>query len=428
MLDFKMKKIFRCALFFVFLISGLSCKKDITDLPLTDYNNIFTVEGPILSGDSTIIHLSRTTRITGNKTAKAELNAIASVESDQNQLYPLTEKGDGTYVLGVTNFDPAHKYRLNIKTADTKIYQSDFVNLKITPAIDSVYYKPESDKKINFYVNTHDANKSTRYYRWDYKETWSYTSLYQAFWQYKNGKISAIAPYGADDIFGCFRTAISNQIIVGMSADDNINNQIVGSLSAETEKISRVYVMQLRQYALTEAAYNYYNTLQSSFDQLPASTKGNIHCISVPTEQVSGFVSVSTVSNKQVSVRGSETDLRRPDPYGVINWGPNAIVPHYYASYYFPGPSIDECATNSFFVAPSVTLSDRVNQFLASGENLLIDADRYRPSGEAFAVPVFPDAQQGVNYQFYFAPKKCVDCRLKGGTNIRPSYFPPQYY
>ncbi len=424
-----MKKKIKCALLFLFLISGLSCKKkDMSDLTITDYTNTLTIEGPILSGDSTIIHLSRTTRVAGNKTATTELNAIVSVESDQNQTYPLQEKGDGTYVLGVTNFDPNRKYRLNVKTADTKLYQSDFVNLKIAPAIDSVYYKTESDKKISFYVNTHDATKSSRYYRWDYKETWSYTSLYQAFWQYKNGKISAIVPFSSDDIFGCFKTAISNQVVVGMSADDNINNQLVGSLSAETEKISRVYVMQLRQYALTEAAYSYYNTLQSSVDQLQASTNGNIHCISVPTELVSGFVSASTVSNKQLNVRGSETGLRRPDPYGTINWGPNAIVSHYYASYYFPGPNINECSANSFFVAPSVTLVDRVNQFLASGDNLLIDADRYRPSGDAFAVPVFPDAQQGVNYQFYFAPKQCVDCRLKGGTNIKPSYFPSHYY
>jgi hypothetical protein len=413
---------------------GLSCKKKDVPALLTEYNNLLTVEGPILSGDSTIIRLSRTTRLTDGTTVKAELNAIVAVENDQNQLYPLTEKGGGSYVLGVTNFGITRKYRLNIKTADSKVYQSDFVIMKITPAIDSVYYKPESEKKINFFVNAHDAAKNTRYYRWDYKETWSYTSLHQAFWQYKNGIISAIAPFSNDDVFGCFRTAKSNQVVVASSADDVISNQAIGSLPAETEKISRVYVMQLRQYALTEAGYSYYNTLQSTqntasaSDQLSSSTKGNIHCVTVPAEPVSGFVSVSTVSNKQLNVRGSETGLRRPDPYGTINWGTTALNPHYYASYYFPGPTIDECAPNSFFVAPSITLTDRVNQFIASGDNLLIDHDRNRPSGDAFAVPVFPDAQQGVNYQFYFAPKRCVDCRFKGGTNIRPSYFPAQYY
>jgi hypothetical protein len=25
---------------------------------------------------------------------------------------------------------------------------------------------------------------------------------------------------------------------------------------------------------------------------------------------------------------------------------------------------------------------------------------------------------------YYYAPKSCIDCRLRGGTNIRPAYFP----
>ena len=415
------------------LLLLLACKKQFKPQLTSISTNFLAVDGPILSGDSTIIRISRTTGVSDTTRIKAELKAIISIESDQNQLYTLTEKGKGLYVLGVTNFNTARKYRLNIKTADGKIYQSDFVPMKITPPIDSVYSKQQTDKSINYYVHTHDATNNTRYYRWDYKETWSYTSLYQSFYQYKNGKITFIAPYGPDDIFGCFRTANSNQVFVGSSAklgQDIISNQLIGGIAAGSEKISRVYVMQLRQYALTEDGFKYYQALKSNtenlgsiFDPLPSFIKGNIHCVSAPNESVLGFISASTVTTKQINTRGSDLPLRVKDIYGEIPWAPY----HYYAAYYFPLPDTTTCKAKSFFSSPFTSFPSRVTQFLSTGSDLLIDRSSAAP-GDSYPTPLMPDAEYGVGYKFYYAPKNCVDCRLKGGTNVRPPYFPlPSY-
>src|SRR5476651_983186 len=112
---------------------SISCKKPFNPSLNTVVTNFLAVDGPIISGDSTFITLSRTTKLSDTTQNKAELKAIVSVENDHNTLFPLIEKGKGIYVLGVTNFDPSRTYRLNIKTSDGKIYQSDFVPLKITP-------------------------------------------------------------------------------------------------------------------------------------------------------------------------------------------------------------------------------------------------------------------------------------------------------
>src|SRR3954467_12121339 len=95
----------------------ISCKKQYKPTLATVSTNFLAVDGPIISGDSTFIRLSRTTSLSDTTQNKAELKATISVENDQNTLYPLIEKGKGLYVLGMINFDANRKYRLNIKTS-----------------------------------------------------------------------------------------------------------------------------------------------------------------------------------------------------------------------------------------------------------------------------------------------------------------------
>jgi len=402
----------------------ISCKKPFNPHLASVATNFLAVDGPILSGDSTIITLSRTTSLSDTTQQKAELKAIISVENDQGTLYPLTEKGKGVYTLGVTTFDPGRTYRLDIKTTDGKIYQSDFVPMKVTPPIDSIYFNQNSAATVLFYVNAHDATNNTRYYRWDYKETWSVVPLYQSFYEFKNPQVVPIIPDGPDAINVCFQTDLSNQIFIGSSAklaQDVIANQQLGGLANGSVKIGHVYVMQLRQYALTEDGYNYYQNIKTNtedlgsiFDAQPSTTIGNIHCITSPTDMVIGFISASTVTSKQFNLHSNDLQLKAPDPYGDVAWQPY----HYYSSYYFPPPDIDVCNYNSMVTTyPVSSLTSSQIRTLAKGDSLIFDG---------ILLPPGPGA--GNNIAYFYAPKNCVDCRLKGGTNIRPAYFPLPAY
>ncbi len=391
-----------------------SCKKVYTPQLVGVTTNFLAVDGDIISGDTTFIRLSRTTKLTDTTTIKPELKAIVSVESDQNALYPLTEKGKGSYILGVTNFDKNRKYRLNIKTSDGKVYQSDFVPMKVTPPIDSIYIKQTQPNEITFYADSHDGTNNTRYYRFDYKDTWMYVPLYPTIYQYKNGLINHVPPYSANDIGHCFRFSTSTELVVGSTvklSQDVLKQQPVFSLTNESQKIAQTYVIHLREYALTKEGFEFYEKLKKNTEQIgtildpqPTFLTGNIHCVSSPNEIVIGFISASTVSVKQFNLYLNDNPIAPPEVNVNID-GINRFaypLPYYEncKSFAFTGPAVADLNVQppSFYI--------RANKSLATGDSLLYD--------------IIP----GRSYTYLYAPKPCVDCRLRGGTNIKPSYYP----
>src|SRR6185437_7203202 len=118
------------------ILFALACKKAFMPaLSASDNGSYLVIEGTISgAADSTIIKLSRTKKIDTLKTIIPELNATIVVESDANTPYPLSATATaGAYACAPITLDPAHKYRLRIKTADSKEYLSDFVAVKNAP-------------------------------------------------------------------------------------------------------------------------------------------------------------------------------------------------------------------------------------------------------------------------------------------------------
>jgi len=398
------------------LTAYLACKKPFNPQLASVATNFLAVDGPIISGDTTFITLSRTTSLSDTTQNKAELKAIISVENDQGMLYTLTEKGKGQYFLPVTNFDIARQYRLDIKTTDGKIYQSDFVPMKVTGPIDTIYYQTNGYLNVQFFLNAHDPTNNTRYYRWDYQEVWQYNSWYEAFYDYTNGQIVNIndANFLNNTSYYCYRHDYSNQIFVGSSANlsqDVITKQLLSSVPDTSQKISEIYALVVHQYALTEDGFKYYQNLKANtenlgsiFDPQPSTTMGNIHCITSPTDVVIGFVSVSTVSQKVASFRYSQL--------GVLNLGSTAPL-NPVNDFYYGAPPGGQCGSTELLFAPASTYNARVQQALSSGNYLVYDQDIILP---------------GPGWVGYlYAPKACVDCSYAGGTKTRPSYFPPPY-
>ena len=84
-----MKRIIYTLLIFTAFTGIYSCKKVYTPQLVSVATNFLAVDGGIISGDSTFIRLSRTTKLTDTSQIKAELKAIVTVDSDQKELYPL---------------------------------------------------------------------------------------------------------------------------------------------------------------------------------------------------------------------------------------------------------------------------------------------------------------------------------------------------
>jgi len=390
-----MKRWQNCGLI-ILLIAG--CKKPFT-LPalISDNNKYLVIEGVISSSDSTFIKLSRTKKVDTLKTIIPEDGAHVSVESDANGSYALTEINAGTYAAAPLNLDGAHKYRLRVKTADGKEYASDFVAVKNAPPIDSVGFAAKANG-VQIYVNTHDDANATRYYRWDYTETWQFHSKYVSAY-YSNGD-SILGRQASQQVHNCFGNDVSGTVAVASSAKlthDVIYQSPIALIPANSEKIETKYSILVKQYALTSDAYTFWDNLQknterlgSIFDVLPSETESNFHCISNPAELVVGYLSVGNVTSKRIFISASQ------------------LLPSYSAQY----PCA--CELDTAYESPDPKIPGE-----RSIGVLIPKSSPYMPVSGLF-IP--PDNPFGGPNAYTFSTILCADCTVRGTTST-PSFW-----
>jgi hypothetical protein len=255
--------IYRKLLIFLTVIFLFGCKEPFEpNLPSVP-QGFLVVEGFINAQGPTQIQLSRSTPMEQKKTLKPELNASVKIEGDDNTSFALSNMPGGLYTSNTLPINSSRKYRLRIKTKDAKEYLSDFVEVKITPAIDSVSWK-EEEKGVQIYANTHDPLNKTIYYRYDYDETWEINSAYQAFYKavIVPGGNFVIRPITSSDpqIYWCWKYDTSKSILLASSAKlekDIIHLKPLLFIPTEDERIGVRYSIQVRQYALDKEGYEF---------------------------------------------------------------------------------------------------------------------------------------------------------------------------
>jgi len=204
-------------------------------------------------------------------------------------------------------------YRLSITTADGKVYLSDFVPANVSPPIDSIGFKT-ANNNLQVYVNTHDPNNATHYYRWDYNETWEFHAEYPS--NYITNGTEIVFRTAAQNIYQCWSNDISTNIELASSAklsQDVIYQNPLLTIPSTSEKIETRYSILLKQYAMTSAGYNYYSLLKqnteelgSIFDAQPSTLTGNIHCTTNPTIPVIGYVTAGTYAMKRIYINSTQ--------------------------------------------------------------------------------------------------------------------------
>jgi hypothetical protein len=292
----------------------IGCKKPYNPPAITAPGSYLVVEGIINAGtDSTIIKLSRTVNLLAATTINPETGAIVAVQSSTNISYPLTETSTGHYAVAGINLDITKQYRLSIKTTNNQQYLSAFVPVQITPPIDSVGFTVQANG-IQIYLNTHDPNNNTHYYRWDYGETWQFHAEYESEF-ITNGK--AIVPRTISQaIYSCFGHDTSSSILLGSSAklkQDIIYQAPITTVASTSEKLETKYSILLNQYALTGDAFNFWTNLKTNteelgsiFDAEPSNINGNIHNVANSAEPVIGYISACTVQSKRVFITSGQ--------------------------------------------------------------------------------------------------------------------------
>lgn len=387
-----------------FIIVG--CKKPYNPPAINSAKSYLVVEGVLNSGpDSTIIKLSHTVNLSAKTTYNPVLGGTVTIESDQNNVYPLQEIGGGKYAIPALNLDSTRKYRLRMLVSGEQ-YLSDFVPVVNTPPIDSISYDIKGNgMQIN--VSAHDPKNNTHYYRWDYQETWIFHSNYYSGYV-SNGDTVIERQLPANQVYQCWGNDTSSNIVLGSSSAlsrDVISNNPVTFVSSTSEKIGTKYSILVRQYALTGEAYNFWKNLKSSSEQLggifdpqPTEIASNIHSVSNPSEPVIGYLSAGRVTSKRIFITNTQ----------LPGWVPAPVYPN--------------CALDSLYLdfkPPSATVG--VNQ-----ENEYFNANKGAGKNYQFipvqAILVIQRIGGAKIVGHTGSTPECVDCTLRG-TNKKPAFW-----
>ena len=277
-------------------------------------SNYLVVEGYMDGNGPTNINLSRTRNITSGDTAAhiSETGAHVELQDQANNSYPLSEAGNGNYT-GNFYLYSGNSYRLHIKTTTNKEYVSDFVPFKQSPAIDRVGWILK-DGGVKIFLNTHDSQNNTTFYRWNYQETWEFHSQYYSMLKYNPAETTVVAR--TTSVYQCWRSQNSTNILLGSSAklkEDVINAAPILYIPNHDKRISVLYSILVTQYALDSSGYNYWNAMKSNtenvgsiFDPQPNLTRGNIQCISDPSETVIGYIGAGNTVQQRLFIQNSE--------------------------------------------------------------------------------------------------------------------------
>jgi len=317
-------KIFRTT-YFLLALCLVCCKKPYNPPVISSAKSYLVVEGIINSGgDSTFIKLSKTVSLNAQVTLNPLMDATVTVESNQNTTWTLVPDGRGNYYSPGLNLSPSNQYRLRIRTSDGQQYLSDFMAVKPTPPIDSIGYTVHNGG-AQLYVNTHDPANNTRYYRWDYQETWLFHSKYYSSY-IADPATNAIIPRPADKgIFYCYANDASTDLFLNSTAKlskDVVYQSPLTNIPFTSEKLGETYSILVHQYALTSDAYQFYLNIQKNTEQLgsifdaePSLLEGNIHNVADAAEPVIGYLSVTNVQSKRTFITNAILPLGTQTSY-----------------------------------------------------------------------------------------------------------------
>lgn len=358
------------------------------DPPSQGYENVLVVEAFLSDGDGPFeVKLSRTVPIDTIALIPEE-GASIRLSEQSGESYNLEEsENPGIYFYpGTIGVQVGKSYRIHIETKNGRQYESTSVTMRATPEIDSVTFRYEERptaglKGVQIYVNAHDEQNNTWYYRWEWEETWIYYTPYRSDHVYENGQIYL----RQDNINICWKSGSSTSIDVATSknlTEDIISQYPLLYVSTNTDRLGNRYSLNVKQYALNEASYNYWIELQkvteslgTLFDPQPATVVGNIYNINDDSEVVLGFFDASSVTEQRIYV--SRRDL------------PPVITADYYS-----------------YCMDSVVNFNQIEEMISNGYML------------AYEMP----SEFGPFFVYVMSSPTCIDCTFFG-TNIKPDFW-----
>jgi hypothetical protein len=311
------------------------------------------------------------------------------IKDDKDNIFELTENNPGQYHVWMAkeNLTPGTSYKVMVITPGREILESGFDKMPTSLKLDSVYYilkdnpapdPGQSPKVMQFCVDLNAEGSYSQYYKYEVVETWEYHAAHAAEYYY-DGTFHKIDPPDTSHKT-CWITvpALNVFTISTKSLSHNTYKQFpLHVIDGHTSRLGVLYSMLVRQFALNENAYNYWEQMRINsneqgglYEKQPLAIKGNLLNVSNAEKKVLGYFYAASESARRYfykDVEGIELGFSNncvEEPLGRMGWL-EFSKDDYPVYYYYP-------TTHSLLILT----------------------------------------------------QECVDCRITGGTTVKPEFWP----
>jgi hypothetical protein len=273
-------------------------------------NDVLVVEGMITNESKQHqVTISRTSKL-NELNIIPEKGATVKLQIKNGPVLPLTETNPGIYLTPTFPGTIGTVYKLLITTSDNKEYASQEVPLKDTPPIENVYAQypvknSAGETGIQIYLDTEDVKNETRFYRWEYEETYEIKTPFPSNFVWLGGNTIT---YRVQAVNNCWASDTSSSILVRSTKgllNDRVTSQPLKFIPANSPELVLKYSILVKQYALSEEAYLFWKQLQnvnetqgSLYDIQPGEVNGNLFPVN-HEEKVLGYFDAAVVSKKR---------------------------------------------------------------------------------------------------------------------------------
>ncbi len=370
--------------FFLIVILLNGCYDHYPAPSISGSADFLVVSGFLNAGDgSCSITLSRSQLLSAADVPTPVSDAVVTIDDENGNSSMLSLQQNGVYTNPKIALTANLGYRLHITASNGEVYLSDYVPVIQSPPIDTVDWtidqQGSAGPTINIYVSSTGTNAQSPYYFWNFAETWKYTAAYAEELKYIGGQVVT----NKDSTYYCWRTLTSTNILIASTrqlSQNIVNRFLVNSVPTNSVRLLDGYSLLVTQMSLTQGAFEYWQQLQATtenlgsiFGPLPSQFNGNIHSSSNPSEPVFGYFSASTVSQKRIFINPGD----------------------------FPAPNSHVTTGNEDCTLTMLAAKD-IGQI---GSNVIASSYGVGPVG------------------YNITSVDCVDCRFKGGTNIKPDFW-----
>lgn len=391
--------------YLIFMMIAFACVGCVRPLDPEEhaYENLLVVEALIT--DQPVrqqVFLRRTTPLTTESAIIPETGASVWLEIQNSFRISFDEQEPGVYrtaqpyAAGI-----GQTYRLLIERANGQMYESEIAQMLPTPPIDSVYadFEPFPTPRnpyggnFRFYLDSRNNSLENKYFRWVWRSTFKLTVTQPSRWHWTGGNSFIVREYGGENhhlqVEFCWQTDTSSQILLNALINERtgIIRQPMHSFHSDQLMMQLGYAIEVRQYAISEASYNFWNLIAETtqtqgtfFDKQPGTIRSNIRNTSDQREVVLGNFEVV---QEQVATR----------QYAPLDF------------------LADGFRTRGFNYVDCQDLAVQTSPVSQIGEFM----ERYK---DAWVIGYFVTTPSGVVYLL----RKCSDCTLYG-NNTPPDFW-----